>query len=455
VALPFRESTMEISQKSVAGYVAQTGEPVMLEDAYHLPEDVPYSFNRAIDEDSGYRTKSILAVAMKNQRDEVVGVVQLINAKRDFKSKLSTIAAVSDQVISFTRRQQEIVASLASQAAVAYENSRLYEAIQRLFEGFVKASVTAIESRDPTTSGHSFRVANLTVGLAEAADRADTGPYADLHFTRTQMKEIRYASLLHDFGKVGVREEVLVKAKKLYPLQTDIIKQRFDFVKRTLESEGLRARLDYVLEKGRDEYLAKLPQFEAQLAEQLRELDNWLQTALKANEPTVLPEGSFDALQSIARRKYKDYEQQEHPLLAEDEVRLLSIRKGSLDDSERLQIESHVVHTFNFLQQIPWTKEIRTIPDIARGHHEKLNGKGYPYKLSAPEIPVQTRMMTISDIFDALSASDRPYKKAVSLERALEILGLSVKDGELDPDLFKLFLEAKVFERWKIEPFPY
>jgi HD-GYP domain-containing protein (c-di-GMP phosphodiesterase class II) len=142
-------------------------------------------------------------------------------------------------------------------------------------------------------------------------------------------------------------------------------------------------------------------------------------------------------------------------LLNEDEVRLLSIRKGSLDDAERLQIESHVVHTFNFLQQIPWTREIRTIPDIARGHHEKLNGKGYPYKLSAPEIPVQTRMMTISDIFDALSASDRPYKKAVNLERALDILQLSVKDGELDAELFKLFLDAKVFERWKIEPFPY
>lgn len=455
VAIPFRESAMEINQKSIAGYVAWTGDAVMLDDAYHLPEDVPYSINRKFDEDSGYRTKSILAVPMKNQKGEVVGVVQLINAKRNGNEKLSSVNAVAEQVISFSTRQQELVASLASQAAVAYENSQLYEAIQRLFEGFVRASVTAIESRDPTTSGHSFRVANLTVGLAEAADRMETGPYADLHFTRSQMKEIRYASLLHDFGKVGVREEVLVKAKKLYPMQMDVIKQRFDFVKRTLETEAQRTRLAYALEKGREEYLAKLPQFDAQLAAQLKELDNWFQTIVKANEPTVLAEGSFEVLKGIAATKFKDYDQQERVLLHEDEVRLLSIRKGSLDEAERLQIESHVVHTFNFLQQIPWTREIRTIPDIARGHHEKLNGKGYPYKLSAPEIPVQTRMMTISDIFDALSASDRPYKKAVNLERALDILQLSVKDGELDPDLFKLFLEAKVFERWKIEPFPY
>jgi len=148
-----------------------------------------------------------------------------------------------------------------------------------------------------------------------------------------------------------------------------------------------------------------------------------------------------------------DFDGGAKPLLTGDEVRLLSIRKGSLDDRERVQIESHVVHTFNFLQQIPWTKEIRNVPEIARGHHEKLNGLGYPYKLSAPEIPMQTRMMTISDIFDALSATDRPYKKAVNLEKALDILRFSVKDGELDPELYKIFLEAKVYERWKIEPF--
>jgi len=286
-------------------------------------------------------------------------------------------------------------------------------------------------------------------------DKLEAGPYANVKFTRAAMKEIRYASLLHDFGKVGVREEVLVKAKKLYPAQLDVIRERFDFVKRSLETTSLRSRLDYILERGRDEYGQKLGDFDAELARQLKEMDDWFVTILKSNEPTVLAEGSFEALLEISSQKYHDYNRKEQTLLNQDEVRLLSIRKGSLDDAERLQIESHVVHTFNFLQQIPWTKEIRSIPEIARGHHEKLNGKGYPYKLNAAEIPVQTRMMTISDIFDALSAADRPYKKAVSLERALDILGFAVKDGELDPTLFQLFLDAKVYEKWKVEPFPY
>lgn len=455
VSVPFKQFTLPVNDKSISGYVALKGEPAHIEDAYHLPDDVPYSFSRKFDEDSGYRTKSILAVPMKNQKGEVVGVVQLINAKRTAEAKLNSVAAVTAEVVPYHSRQQELVTSLASQAAVAYENTQLYASIQRLFEGFVKASVIAIEARDPTTSGHSFRVANLTVGLAEAMDRCDHAPFADVRFTRSEMKEIRYASLLHDFGKVGVREEVLVKAKKLYPDQLLLVKQRFQFVKRTLQNEHLQSRITYLLEKGREEYLKSAPNFDAELGKQLEELDHYLKLVLDSNEPTVLPAGSFEQLLDVAARQYEDYEGKPFPLLSEDEVRLLSIRKGSLDDAERLQIESHVVHTFKFLQQIPWTKEIRNIPEIARGHHEKLNGKGYPYKLGSQEIPVQTRMMTVSDIFDALAASDRPYKKAVPPERALEILGFAVKDGEIDPAVFGLFLEAKVFEKWKVEPFAY
>ncbi len=455
IEVPFRESTIEISHNSIAGYVADTGSVVNIDDAYHLPPDVPYSINRKFDEDSGYRTRSILAVPLHDQKEHIVGVLQLINAKRDGKAKLSSVQVMNQQVIPFGHRQQDVVTSLASQAAVAIENSRLYENIHRLFEGFVRASVIAIEARDPTTSGHSFRVANLTVALAEAVQRIETGPYANLRFTREEMREIRYASLLHDFGKVGVREEVLVKAKKLYPAQLELVKQRFDFVKRSIQAEKLQQRLEYVLAKGREEYMQKIGRFDDDLRRQLEEVDHYFETVLSADEPTVLPEGSFERLSEIAARYYQDFDGSEKPLLTPDEVRMLSIRKGSLDENERLQIESHVVHTVNFLQQIPWTSEIRNIPEIARGHHEKLNGQGYPYKLSAPEIPVQTRMMTISDIFDALSAADRPYKDSVNLERALDILKLAVDDGELDPSLFKIFLDAKVYEKWKVEPHPY
>jgi len=455
VTIPFRERVMEISDQSISGYVVKTGEIVNLEDAYHLPDLVPYSFNRKIDESSGYRTKSMLTVPMRNQMGDIVGVVQLINAKRRWDAKLNSLSQVVNEVVAFNIRQQEMVTSLASQAAVALENSRLYEAIQRLFEGFVKASVTAIESRDPTTSGHSFRVANLTVALAETVDRATDGMYQGIRFTRDQMKEIRYASLLHDFGKVGVREEVLVKAKKLYPAQLELIKQRFHFVKRSMQVESLQNKLDYVLEKGREEYLARVGEFDDGIADQLREVDAYFATVLQSNEPTVLPEGNFERLTDISARHFLDFDGADEALLNPDEVRLLSIRKGSLDESERLQIESHVVHTFNFLNQIPWTKEIRNIPEIARSHHEKLTGKGYPSKLNGPDIPLQTRMMTISDIFDALAASDRPYKRAVPVERAVQILEMEVKDGNLDENLFRLFVDAKMWDRWKVEPFPY
>jgi HD-GYP domain-containing protein (c-di-GMP phosphodiesterase class II) len=446
---------MEISEHSIAGYVALTGEIVNIPDAYHLPPDVPYAINRKFDEDSGYRTRSILAVPIRNQKEKIIAVLQLINAKRDRNARLDSAEAVEEQVVCFSPRQQEIVLSLAGQAAVALENSQLYDSIQRLFEGFVRAAVTAIETRDPATSGHSFRVANLTVALAEAVDRAESGLYRNVRFSRDQMREIRYASLLHDFGKVGVREEVLVKAKKLYPAQLEMIKQRFGLIRRTLENQALQSKIQYMLEKGREEFLAAQGKFDSALADQLREIDEYIQAIVWANEPTVLPEGNFDQLLQIANLHYEDLEGRKRPVLTPDEVQMLSIRKGSLDEEERLQIESHVLHTVSFLQQIPWTNELRNVPEIARGHHEKLNGTGYPYRLSAPEIPLQTRMMTISDIFDALAAADRPYKKAVSVERALEILDLSVKDGELDAGLFHIFVSARIFDRWKVEPSVY
>jgi HD-GYP domain-containing protein (c-di-GMP phosphodiesterase class II) len=454
-AVPFREVAIDINERSIAGYVALTGEIVNIEDAYHLPADIPYSINRKFDEDSGYRTKSILAVPIRNQKEKIIAVLQLINAKRDFSARLDSLEAVEQQVLPYTPRQQEIVQSLAGQAAVALENSQLYDSIQRLFEGFVRASVTAIETRDPATSGHSFRVANLTVALAEAVDRADSGPYASMHFSRDQVREVRYASLLHDFGKVGVREEVLVKAKKLYPAQLEVIRQRFGLVRRTMENESLKSRIDYLLKHGRDDFMTAQKEFDSRLAAQLQSVDEYADAIVWANEPTVLPEGNFDQLSEIAGLHYEDLDGKKRPVLTAEEIQMLSIRQGSLDEMERLQIESHVLHTVSFLQKIPWTNELRNVPEIARGHHEKLNGTGYPYRLSAPEIPVQTRMMTISDIFDALAAADRPYKKAVSIERALEILEISVDDGELDRGLFEIFLSARIYDRWKVEPRAY
>jgi HD-GYP domain-containing protein (c-di-GMP phosphodiesterase class II) len=443
IDVPFRSTIIEMTDRSIAGYVALRGEAVCLDNAYAPPPGAPYVHNRSFDDATGYRTQSVLAVPMRTPKGVITGVLQLINATSE------------GRVAPYADRQLELALSLASQAAVAVENGRLYEEIRRLFEGFVRASVVAIESRDPATSGHSFRVANLSVALAEAADRADSGPFADVRFSREEMRTIRFASLLHDFGKVGVREDVLVKAKKLYPAQLELLRTRFKLVRRSREAASMQQRLDYLLANGRDAYLAHLPSIERALCEDAEALERHLAVVEAANEPTVLSAGGFERLSDIAAIEFVDTDGMRRPLLEEDEVRLLSIRKGSLSDAEREQIESHVVHTFQFLSQIPWTKEISRIPAIALGHHEKLNGTGYPHKLSAPDIPIQTRMMTISDIFDALSAADRPYKKAVPVSRALGILELAVADGELDRNLVGLFLEARVFDRWQTEPDAY
>ncbi len=439
----FTEFTVPMDRSSIAGYVAVTGEVLPLADTYDIPSDAPYRFNRRFDEETGYRTKSMLTIPMQNQQGDILGVLQLINCKRDFRQRITSPEEIEREVVPYGPRQIELATSLASQAAVAYENSILYENIQTLFEGFVKAAVTAIEQRDPTTSGHSFRVSRLTCSLAETVDKVETGPYADLHFNHEQMREIRYAALLHDFGKVGVREEILLKAKKLYPHELDLVRHRFDYIRKVLEADHLQRKLEATERKQPPEAFRNL---EEEYQIRLAELEDYLQFILQASEPTVLPAGNFDKLLHIAQRTYVDGRGVERPYVTPEEVRFLSIPMGSLDPEERLQVESHVIHTFNFLAQIPWTREIKSIPLIARAHHEKLDGSGYPYKLRDPQIPPQTKIMTICDIFDALSAADRPYKKAVPPEHALEILAESVKQGQLDPLLFQLFLDAKIYQ---------
>ncbi|HVE80066.1 MAG TPA: HD domain-containing phosphohydrolase, partial [Gemmatimonadaceae bacterium] len=444
--IPLRQFTIPIDHTSLSGYAAATGEPLVIADVYLLADDVEYRQNRSFDEQFGYRTKSMLVIPMKTHRDEVIGVLQLINRKRRIEATLPTVEAVEREVLSYDQRSVELVSALASQAAVAIENSRLYEDIERLFEGFVTASVTAIEARDPTTSGHSGRVAQMTVSLAEAVDRGGEGPYRALRFTREQLREIRYAGLLHDFGKVGVREQVLVKEKKLYPADLDVIKHRFNFLLQSAELEFERRRAEHLLRHGRERYPETVADMERELRKRRVELERYLQAIIAANEPTILPEESSALLAHVSQITYTDIHGENRPLLAEDELRLLSIPKGNLDDEERREIESHVTHTFRFLQQIPWTRELRGVADIAYGHHEKLNGAGYPRRIRGAEILPQTRMMTIADIFDALTAGDRPYKRAVSPDGALDILHLEANEGLIDPHLLRTFVQARVWD---------
>lgn len=440
------DQKLPLNKESLAGYVAVTGKPLNLKDVYSIHSSSPYSFNRNFDENTGYRTKSMIVVPMKNHSGEVTGVLQLINRKINFKKKLSSLRNVQKEVIPFSRESQEIVDSLASQAAICIENNLLYKNIENLFEGFVKASVTAIEQRDPTTSGHSERVAILTVRLAEILNNLNSGKYANIQFSKDEIKELRYATLLHDFGKVGVRENVLVKAKKLYPLEIDIIRQRFDYIKKSLEKDYAEKKAQYFREHTGKRDSIYITTLDLELRKEIERMEHYFSVIKKSDEPSLLPEENSAELSKLINKKFIGRDGRETVILSEREFHFLSIKKGSLTDEEREEVESHVTHTFNFLSKIPWTNELRGIPQIAYSHHEKLDGKGYPRKLDYKQIPFQSRLITISDIYDALTAADRPYKRAVIAEKALDILLYEAKEKKLDPYLVKLFIDSKVYE---------
>ena len=431
-----------VDEKSVVGYTVTVGTSQIYDDAYNPPPGKPQG-GKGFDQQYGYRTKSMLTVPMRNYNQEVVGAVQLINAKRSYETKL-TVANVPDEVVSFRPEDLEMVESVASQAAVAIDNKQLLDSIQGLFDGFVQASVTAIEQRDPSTAGHYGRVEGLTTHLAGEVTRIEAGRYRDVYFTEDQLKELRYACLLHDFGKVGVRENVLVKANKLLPGQLEVIQARFESVGRSVQVKYATEKLE-AMRRG-DAGASVLADIDKRLEEELAQLSAWVQGIIAANEPSVLPEDKASMLESLSHQTYYDMAGTPHPMLDPQEFRFLSIRKGTLDPQERLEIESHVTHSFHFLSKIPWTPLMRAIPEIAYGHHEKLNGSGYPRGLTGDEIPIQARMMTISDIYDALTAQDRPYKPAVPVTKALDILTTEAQKGELDPDLLDVFIAKRVYD---------
>jgi HD-GYP domain-containing protein (c-di-GMP phosphodiesterase class II) len=442
VSFDSREFTMPISPRSMAGYVALEQKTLSIEDVYEMPAGSPFGFDHSFDEKVGYRTKSMLVTPLMSSKGEVIGVLQLINKKREPKQRLLAPNDFESGVVPFDERSEQLVTTLAAQAGIALENAILYEEIRSIFEGFVKASVDAIEARDPTTSGHSRRVANLTVGLAQAVERVDVGPYREVRFRREDVRELEYASLLHDFGKIGVREHVLIKAKKLYPHGLELIRQRFEFVARTIETEILSRKVR-ALQRGAHDEIAEL---DRELAERRAEVDEAWRVIEQANEPTVLAAGDFKRIEELGRLSYTRLNGEVSTLLSSDEVKCLSVMRGSLTPEEFDEIRSHVSHTYRFLSQIPWGKTFSRLALIAGAHHERLNGTGYPNRLRAEEIPLQSKMMSISDIFDALTASDRPYKRAVPVQKALDILNLEVKDNHVDGDLVRIFTEARIWE---------
>ena len=439
-------AVLPLSRGSLAGYSAISGEIVRIVDAYDIPESAEYRFNPSFDKQTGYRTKSVLVVPMRDHEDAIVGVIMLINRKPSFDLILTSPAMTEEVVAPFDERSESVLRSLASQAGVALENKALLDSIQDLFEQFVKASVKAIEVRDKSTQGHSSRVAELTVAQAQALNEVLTGPLAELKFNDDALREMRYASLLHDFGKVAVPEYIFGKAKKLPDGKLDTIRLRFLLAIQQVETLGARRKFA-LLQQGATLGDPAILEIDAETATRAGELQSLVTTVESANEPRVVAADVGALLDSIMGKTYEDLGE-EQPLVDEKEFDFLHIPRGSLSDDERRKMEQHVTQSFYFLREIPWSKTPwHRVPDLAYGHHEHLDGTGYPRGLKGPEIIPQVRMLTISDVFDALTANDRPYKPAMSIERALDILVKEFAErGKVDKDLLDLFIAKKVYE---------
>ena len=447
----FAEFRMPIDKTSIVGNAVIHNTLINIPDLYNLSEDPsqnPFGVkhNRTFDQRNGYESHSMLTLPMYDISHRVIGVIQLINRKRNWQVDLKSTQDFADQVVPFHERDLEYAEIVAQQAGIALENAEMHNEIQRLFDGFVNAAVTAIEQRDPTTSGHSHRVAKLTTGLAKFVDRSEEPGFQQIKFSEDQMREIEYASLLHDFGKLGVRENVLVKAKKLYPWQNESIAQRFELIRACLEIECLKAKVNYMNNPSAFPMDFSVEKIEELKLRRSDELDEIFAFILKSNEPTVLEQGGFEKLNEIAKLTFENLAGEAKNYISAEELRALSVSRGSLTSEEFAEIQSHVEHTYEFLRKIPWGHRLYNVPEIAAKHHEKLDGTGYPNQALSGQIPIQSRMMTIADIYDALTASDRPYKKAVSAEKALDIIKMDVKGGKIDQNLFELFVSSGIYK---------
>jgi HD-GYP domain-containing protein (c-di-GMP phosphodiesterase class II) len=456
----FQEARLPLTLNSLAGYVANTGQSLNIPDAYGLSADTAYQLDRHFDQDFNYRTVSVLVLPMQNQAGETIGVLQLINRKQQ-ADQIITPANALTITQTYSAEEQQIIAALASQAAILIDRYQLQASIEYLFAGFVRAAVQVIEARDPATAGHSERVANLTVRLAEEAHATSQGSLRSVLFSDQQLQEIRYAALLHDFGKVGVVESVLHKEKKLYPAQLQSIRDRMLLMQRQWQLDCVHQKYQQLLTGS----LIHQLQADCPHCQQIQLLDQSLQIKLdrlaqhwdlisQLNEPQVLRRRDFVEsiedmmrdLQELAACSYQDLDGHWQPVITATEIEQLLIPKGSLTDTERDQVQAHVVHTYDFLKQIPWTKHLQDVPKIARSHHEKLDGTGYPQGLTAAEIPIQSQMMAIADIYDALTASDRPYKNRLSIEQSLAILQQEATQQKINADLLLLFQQRQVYQ---------
>jgi HD-GYP domain-containing protein (c-di-GMP phosphodiesterase class II) len=407
----------------VAAYAALTGKTVNIADAY-TADGFDFSGTRAFDQKTGYRSTSFLTVPMRNHEHEIIGVLQLINAQDP----------ASGSILPFSASDQRLAESLASQAAVAITNRMLINQLEGLFESFISLINMAIDEKSPYTGGHCQRVPTLTMLLAEAVNETKEGPFASFHMSDADRYELKIAGLLHDCGKVTTPVHVVDKSTKLETIfdRIQLIDTRFEVLKRDLEIENLKGNLD--------------PQ---KLRQRQRELDDdrrFLHACNIGGER--MRDEDIERVRRVAAYRWRDAAGHEVSFLTEDEARNLTIRAGTLTEDERKVINHHIVATIKMLEALPWPKHLTKVPEYAGGHHERMDGKGYPRGLTREQMSVQARCMGIADIFEALTAKDRPYKKGKTLSESLEILGRMKLNGHIDPDLFDVFVRHKVYRRY-------
>lgn len=435
---PFKSFYLPLTKESIAGYVAITGEILNIEDVYHIPPTVEYRINKEFDKRMGYRSKSMLVVPMRDHADEIIGVLQLINSLDG-----------QGEVIPFEPEFESLVHSLASQAAVAIRNVNLIEEIKNLFRSLVRYSAKAIDARSPHTAGHSGRVAKYSIRIAQAINEETEERLGTINFNPQEIEELRMAGWLHDIGKIGVPESVLEKTTKLTKVQIEVISERFESIKNCIKNHYLQKKLR-LFDDGHNDSQT-ISGLEAELDKELKSIDESLEFLKRVNIPGFLSEEDYVKLRNIAERTYINSQGEECFFLTQDEYENLSIVKGNLTETEYREIQSHVDQTLSILKKIPFTKDLKNIPKYAAAHHEYLDGTGYPRGLKADEIPIQSRIMCIADIYDALSSPDRPYKKAIPLEQTLNILRKEVKAGKLDGDIVELFIRKKLYHRPSVD----
>lgn len=431
----YMQDTGEPNHHNICASVALTGKTANIEDAYET-EEFDFSGTKGFDKKSGYRSKSFLTIAMKNHEGDIIGVLQLLNA----------LDPETDEIVSFTVEKQHLIESLASQAAVAITNVRLIQELEELLEAFIQLIADAIDEKSPYTGGHNKRVPTIAMMIAEKINDTEEGPLGPVKFTAEDMHELRIAAWLHDVGKITTPEYVVDKSTKLETIYDRVteVEWRFQVAKQEVEIEYLKQKA----ELNEDQDSKELKNLEKWHRKQLRDLNadlKFIQTTNIGGE-FMTPEHQ-ERVQSIAQRRITLHGKKVQ-MLNENMVHNLNIKRGTLTEAERNKINDHVKVTLDMLEKLPFPKKLRHVPEFAGGHHEKMDGTGYPRGLKKEEMSIQARIMAIADVFEALTASDRPYKKGKKLSEALKIMGFMKRENHIDPDIFDVFLKRDVFKEY-------